>query len=82
MTNTNSPVGKEPGITEPVCGSCENYRSDHYCEDGVYYCSERTTGDVFTDEPSSDTLLNWMEKQWPQILEIINEDWKSAHGHD
>lgn len=66
---------------DPVCGDCGKNQSGHFVENGVAYCNELTTGDVFTSEPSSEALIEHMKDHHPTMFNSILRNWKFHNGH-
>lgn len=63
-----------------ICGNCGKRLSEHHHEDEVY-CNTFTNGDVFTDDPSDDTLMAWLREKHPSFIDDETAAWKRANGH-
>ncbi len=66
--------------SDPICGNCGNPLSKHFHE-REEYCNDTTTGDVFTDEPSSALLADWLMGRHPGLHARLVNQWKCEHGH-
>jgi len=68
---------------DPICGHCKEPRSKHFTEPDrdELFCTTYTTGDLFTDEPSDDDILELLEQVHPGMCEKLDMMWKEKFGH-
>lgn len=67
-------------IDDPICGNCSRPLSVHYHETEEY-CYPDTTGDVFTDEPRDDLILERFADRFPEEYSKLVQEWKIENGH-
>jgi len=65
---------------DPICGNCGKPLSKHYHENEIY-CNALTTGDIFTDEPLEERILDMINEKHPEIVEEVINEWKRENGH-
>lgn len=63
-----------------ICGNCGKSYGDHYFEHQVF-CFENTNGDIFTDEPNENMIMNMIEEKAPHLREVVIKEWKIKNGH-
>ncbi len=72
-------------MSDPICGNCSKPLSEHTKECETYFCYEHTNGDVFTNEPSDEWLLeqirNYAISINPGIEDALISKWKRDNGH-
>jgi len=59
-----------------ICGNCGKTFIQHHFEDGIIFCNTFTTGDIFTDDPSSQILIDFIEENYPKQYERYIRKWK------
>ena len=59
-----------------ICGNCGKEFKEHHFEEGTIYCNIFTTGDIFTDTPSSQILIDFIEENYPKHFERYIRKWK------
>lgn len=67
-------------VLDPICGNCGKKKSFHYPPKSHCWASI-AFDDRFTSEPSSKTLLKWMEARDPYMLRHARTQWKIENGH-
>lgn len=64
-----------------ICGSCGQSYANHHHENDISYCNWITNGDVFTDDPSAETICRYLEDEFPKFMSGLIDLWKQEHGH-
>lgn len=67
-------------VSDPICGHCGKPRSMHWVEDQTY-CFENTNGDLFTNEPSDETMAHFIQARDPSAFDFLVKEWKRENGH-
>lgn len=72
-------------MANPICGNCANPLSAHFVErygdEARVYCNQQTSGDVFTDEPTDEAIMEMLLERHPQVYEGLRTAWRQEHGH-
>lgn len=66
---------------DPICGHCGKRLSEHFKEDPEIYCYKDTNGDLFSDEPSGESIAELLSEKHPVIFRQLREEWKRLNGH-
>lgn len=76
---------REELTKNPICGNCGKPLRTHWQNPHNIYCYEHTNGDIFTDEPSEDFIIQEIVKRYqelyPNIMEDIVKEWRIDNGH-
>jgi len=68
----------------PICGACGKPLHQH--SNSIAFCHQTDTakqlGCVFTDVPSAETLVAFMERKLPTSMRIATAAWRSEAGHE
>jgi len=69
--------------SDPICGDCGNPKSKHLTKRGrsALFCNADTTGNLFTDEPTQEAILELLEELFPGTEERLDLLWKRNNGH-
>jgi hypothetical protein len=62
--------------SDPICGSCGKPGSEHNMGE---VCPEQQG--YFTAEPSNETLVAWMKKEFHSLMMMARREWRRQHGH-
>ena len=66
---------------DPTCGHCGKKLSNHYHEDQIY-CYHDTTGDLFSAEPTDETIGEMLAERHPDLYLELTKVWKILNGHN
>ena len=63
-----------------VCGHCSKSWVEHFHEEEDY-CFRDTTGDLWTSDPRSEVVADFIEGEHPELYRRMVEEWKAKNGH-